>query len=73
MTLGNNQLFILGPARRLETYFGWPHFQRCAKPIQGRAMPVFQYESDEERFTNCGCNAYPARRGCGRNYYSPFE
>jgi hypothetical protein len=73
MTLGNDQLFILGPARRLEVFFGLPHFQRCGKPLMNREMPIFTYESDEERFTNCACNSNPRLRGCGKNYYSPFE
>lgn len=74
MDLGN--LFMLSPARRLQTFYGFPWYNSCAKPLSGRQMPVFEYESDEERFTQCGnrsnnnCNC---TRHCNRNYYNPFQ
>lgn len=65
MDLSN--LFILSPARRLQTFFGFPFFTTCAKPLSGRQMPVFEYQSDEERFTQCGNRTNDSRfcsRGC---------
>lgn len=72
-----NNLFILSPARRLETYYGFPWYNSCAKPLQGRRpMQMFDYESDEERFTQCGNRSNGnanCTRHCSRNYYSPFQ
>lgn len=72
-----NNLFILSPARRLETYYGFPLYSSCAKPLIGRKpMQPFDYQSDEERFTQCGNRSNGngnCTRRCSRNYYSPFQ
>jgi len=69
----SDNLFIMSNEKRLQTYFGYPIFMTCAKPIIGRPMPVFEYESDEERFSNCSCSCPNNKSRCRRNYYSPFD
>ena len=72
MNLDN--LFMISNEKRLQTYFGYPNPFTCAKPIMGRPLPPFEYDSDASRFSKCSCscpNRYSA--GCTRNYYSPFE
>lgn len=70
MNLDN--LFMISNEKRLRTYFGYPTVNTCAKPIQGRALPPFEYDDDATRFSQCPCScprAYP----CARSAYSPFE
>ena len=72
MNLDN--LFMISNEKRLQTYFGIPSVSTCAKPIQGRAMKEFEYESDNDRFSQCSCSCpNNFSKGCSRNYYSPFE
>jgi hypothetical protein len=71
MNLDN--LFMISNEKRLRTYFGYPTVNTCAKPIQGRQMPIFEYESDAERFSQCSCSCPVDYSRCKRNYYSPFE
>lgn len=66
-------LFMISNEKRLQTYFGYPTFMTCAKPIMGRPMPIFEYESDAERFSGCPCSCSRQFSRCKRNYYSPFE
>lgn len=67
-----DQLFMLSPSKRLQTYYGFPQFSTCSKPLMNRPMPTFEYESDAERFSQCGNKCIPQNR-CYNNYYSPFN
>lgn len=71
--MSKGDLFIMSNEKRLQTYFGYPTYMTCARPIIGRALPPFEYESDEERFSNCSCSCPNNLSRCRRNYYSPFD
>lgn len=53
----HNELFTISREKRLRTYFGVPTTNTCAKPYMWSEMPVFEYHSDNERFTNCACSS----------------
>lgn len=71
--MSKGDLFIMSNEKRLQTYFGYPTYMTCARPIIGRALPPFEYESDEERFSTCSCSCPNNLSRCRRNYYSPFD
>lgn len=70
MPLGLSSLFMISNEKRLQTYFGYPTFMTCAKPIMRTQMPPMEYISNSE-MPRSACTARFGR--CRRNYYSPFE